>query len=97
MSQITHASGTGTTSLVIAPTLAMLNGFIIAGGLTQVEMHDCAEVADIAASNLVYKLEAAFGQPIQQTFEGVMFMKGLTIVFTAASNTETFTANIEWE
>ena len=97
MSQITHASGTGTTSLVIAPTLAMLNGFIIAGGLTQVEIHDCAEVADIATSNLVYKLVAAFGQPIQQTFEGVMFMKGLTIVFTAADGTETFTANIEWE
>lgn len=75
----------------------MLNSMIIVGGLTKVEIHDCAAVADIAAGNLVWKLETPYAQPIQQTFEGVMFMKGLTIVFTAAGVGETFTANIEWE
>ena len=97
MSQITNVSDTGTTQLLIAPTLAMLNGLDAAGDLLSMALHDCAEVADISAENKVWESKAQFPQGVNFRFEGVLFLKGLVAVFTEAAPNAAFTANIEWE
>lgn len=98
MSQIKNVSGTGTTSFLIAPTLAMLNGLDCAGELTSLALHDCAATGDVAAGNKVWESKAqSLGQGYIQTFEGVLFFKGIVAVFTTAAAESTFTANIEWE
>ncbi len=99
MSQIKNVSGTGTTSFLIAPTLAMLNGLDVAGELSTLALHDCAATGDVAAGNKVWesKAVAMFGQGYVQTFEGVLFLKGLVAVATCADPAHTYTFNVEWE
>jgi len=97
MSQITNVSETGTTQLLIAPTLAMLNGLDCAGELISMSLHDCAELADISPDNLVWESKAQFAGGVTFRFEGVLFLKGLVAVFTEAAPNAPFTANIEWE
>lgn len=98
MSQIKNVSGTGTTSFLIAPTLAMLNGLDCSGELQSLALHDCAATGDVAAGNKVWESKSAtLGQGYVQTFEGVLFFKGLVAVFTCADPAHTFTGNIEWE
>lgn len=98
MSQIHHLSGTGlATTVLVAPTLSMLNGMSIQGELQTVSLHDCAAVGDVATGNKVWSLTNDFMVVFSQSFDGAMFMKGMVAVFTGIAEGSTFTANIEWE
>ena len=89
-----------TPSALVSDTLVMLNGFSISGLATSIAFHDVASVADVASSNLVFKLSAGGGfeqTPYSQTFEGVMFHKGLVVVGAVGDAAHTFLLNVEWE
>ena len=79
MSQLFHMEGTAITpSALVSDTLVMLNGFSISGLATSIAFHDAAAVADVASSNLVFKVSAGGGfeqSPYSQTFEESCFTK----------------------
>ena len=101
MSQLFHMEGTAiVSSALVSDTLVMLNGFSISGQATSIAFHDVAAVADVHASNLVFKVNGGptFEQaPFVQTFEGVMFHKGLVVVGAVGDAAHTFLLNVEWE
>ena len=97
MSQIKNVSGTGTTSVLIAPTLAMLNGLDASGEMASVALHNCAAIGDVTAGNKVWESKAEFMTGSTFTFEGVLFLKGMVAVFTCGDAAHAFNANIEWE
>ena len=51
-----------------------------AGALAIVEIHDCAAVADIAASNMVSRLRINQGNSLEFDMHGVLMMKGICAV-----------------
>lgn len=98
MSQNSLVADTGTTSTLISDSLVMLNSFTVGGLATGIAIHDVATVAGVAAANLVYEITGDFSvSPFQDTFEGLMFHKGLVVVITCVDAAHAFKLNVEWE
>jgi len=98
MSQFTNITGTGASTTLVSPSLAMLNGMECSGQVTSVALHDCSAVGDVAAGNQVwFSRSQLFMSGFMQQFSGVLFLKGLVVVVTVPDPAAEYTVNIEWE
>lgn len=103
MSQLRAIATDADSGTVITDSLAMLNGITVQGFVSTIQIHDSATVGGISSDTLKYKLNAGaggdFSMGFTDSFEGVLFFKGIVVLATHSTGqqNEEYCINVEWE